>query len=101
MTTMPGLMQKLIKILMPYVYTRPYVYSVWQIFQALRLFPTLRLFQTLEYKAKGHTVHKCVGIIRMQVLFEAPYMRKYGIHTCVYTLSSLTHKCCHEKKCFI
>ena len=49
MTTMPRLMQKLIKILMPYVYSRPYVYSFWQIFQALRLFPALRLFWTLEY----------------------------------------------------
>ena len=46
---MPRLMQKLIKILMPYVYSRPYVYSFWQIFQALCLFPALRLFRTLEY----------------------------------------------------
>ena len=38
---MPRLMQKLIKILMPYVYSRPYVYSFCQIFQALRLFPAL------------------------------------------------------------
>jgi len=49
MTAMPRLMQKSIKILMPYVYSRPYVYSFWQIFQALRLFPALRLFRTLEY----------------------------------------------------
>ena len=29
MTAMPRLMQKLIKILMPYVYSRPYIYSFW------------------------------------------------------------------------
>ena len=35
---MPRFMQKSIKILMPYVYSRPYVYSFWQICHALRLF---------------------------------------------------------------
>ena len=49
MTVKPRLMQKLIKILMPYAYSMPYVNFFWQIFQALRLFPALRLFRTLEY----------------------------------------------------
>ena len=46
---MPRLLQKSIKILMPYVYSRPNVYPFGQIFHALRLFPALRRFRTLEY----------------------------------------------------
>ena len=45
----------------------------------------LSFIQRSQYIRPKVTVNKCVGIIRMQVLFEGgPYMRKYGMSSLVF-----------------